>query len=64
MSTEAKKDLRTTIRRIDDVKTYLPIDPPDSVMALVDEIEYQMDVAIQLANDAIWKLEKEAQNGK
>ena len=61
---DTKKELRAVIRRIDDVKTYLPIDPPDSVMALVDEIEYQMDVAIQLANDAIGKLEKEAQNGK
>ena len=61
---DTKTELRAVIRRIDDVKTYLPIDPPDSVMALVDEIEYQMDVAIQLANDAIWKLEKEAQNGK
>jgi len=61
---DTKKELRAVIRRIDDVKTYLPIDSPDSVMALVDEIEYQMDVAIQLANDAIGKLEKEAQNGK
>lgn len=61
---DTKTELRAVIRRIDDVKTYLPIDPPDSVMALVDEIEYQMDVAIQLANDAIGKLEKEAQNGK
>lgn len=63
MSTEAKKDLRTTIRRIDDVKTYLPIDPPDSVKAIVDEIEYQMDVAIQFAENAIWILEKEVSNG-
>ncbi len=61
---DTKTELRAVIRRIDDVKTYLPIDPPDSVRALVDEIEYQMDVAIQLANDAIGKLEKEAQNGK
>lgn len=61
---DTKTELRVVIRRIDDVKTYLPIDPPDSVRALVDEIEYQMDVAIQLANDAIGKLEKEAQNGK
>ena len=61
---DTKTELRAVIRRIDDVKTYLPIDPPDSVMALVDEIEYQMDVAIQLANDAIGKLEKEAKNGK
>ena len=61
---DTKTELRSVIRRIDDVKTYLPIDPPDSVMALVDEIEYQMDVAIQLANDAIGKLEKEAKNGK
>ena len=61
---DTKTELRAVIRRIDDVKTYLPIDYPDSVRALVDEIEYQMDVAIQLANDAIGKLEKEAQNGK
>lgn len=61
---DTKTELRAVIRRIDDAKTYLPIDPPDSVRALVDEIEYQMDVAIQLANDAIGKLEKEAQNGK
>jgi len=61
---DTKTELRAVIRRIDDVKTYLPIDSPDSVRALVDEIEYQMDVAIQLANDAIGKLEKEAQNGK
>lgn len=61
---DTKKELRAVIRRIDDVKTYLPVDPPDSVKALVDEIEYQMDVAIQLANDAIGKIEKEAQNGK
>jgi hypothetical protein len=60
---DTKTELRVVIRRIDDVKTYLPIDPPDSVRALVDEIEYQMDVAIQLANDAIGKLEKESQNG-
>lgn len=63
MSTEAKNELRAVIRRIDDVKTYLPVDPPDSVKAIVDEIEYQMDVAIQLANDAIGKIEKEASNG-
>ena len=61
---DTKTELRAVIRRIDDVKTYLPIDSPDSVRALVDEIEYQMDVAIQLANDAIGKLEKESQNGK
>lgn len=61
---DTKTELRAVIRRIDDAKTYLPIDPPDSVRALVDEIEYQMDVAIQLAKDAIGKLEKEAQNGK
>jgi DNA-dependent RNA polymerase auxiliary subunit epsilon len=61
---DTKTELRAVIRRIDDVKTYLPIDSPDSVRALVDEIEYQMDVAIQLANDAIGKLEKEAKNGK
>ena len=61
---DTKTELRAVIRRIDDVKTYLPIDYPDSVRALVDEIEYQMDVAIQLANDAIGKLEKESQNGK
>ena len=61
---DTKTELRAVIRRIDDVKTYLPIDPPDSVRALVDEIEYQMDIAIQLANDAIGKLEKEAKNGK
>ena len=61
---DTKTELRAVIRRIDDVKTYLPIDSPDSVRALVDEIEYQMDVAIQLANDAIGKLEKEVQNGK
>ena len=61
---DTKTELRAVIRRIDDVKTYLPIDSPDSVRELVDEIEYQMDVAIQLANDAIGKLEKEAQNGK
>lgn len=61
---DTKTELRAVIRRIDDVKTYLPIDSPDSVRAIVDEIEYQMDVAIQLANDAIGKLEKEAQNGK
>ncbi len=61
---DTKTELRAVIRRIDDVKTYLPIDPPDSVRELVDEIEYQMDVAIQLANDAIGKLEKEAKNGK
>ena len=61
---DTKTELRAVIRRIDDVKTYLPIDSPDSVRAIVDEIEYQMDVAIQLANDAIGKLEKEAKNGK
>lgn len=61
---DTKTELRAVIRRIDDVKTYLPIDSPDSVRALIDEIEYQMDVAIQLANDAIGKLEKEVQNGK
>ena len=61
---DTKTELRAVIRRIDDVKTYLPIDSPDSVRAIVDEIEYQMDVAIQLANDAIGKLEKEVQNGK
>ncbi len=59
---DTKTELRAVIRRIDDVKTYLPIDSPDSVRALVDEIEYQMDIAIQLANDAIGKLEKEATN--
>ena len=59
---DTKTELRAVIRRIDDVKTYLPIDSPDSVRAIVDEIEYQMDVAIQLANDAIGKLEKEATN--
>lgn len=60
---DTKSDLRAVIRRIDDVKTYLPADPPDSVKAIVDEIEYQMDVAIQLANNAIGKIEKEVGNG-